>query len=154
MLAAKLLAGRRDGSRLQSVGMKTAAWILAAAAIFVVAVGLGAWWVKGHLFSCGDAEASEILHSLPGAAGLDVDRNVSGDCHLEYETSERMEEFIPALAAYLEARGWKVTSEREIPTNVVSARRGRWQVSVEYEGDAPPPGGVVLVDASVYEVDN
>ena len=134
--------------------MKTAAWILAAAAIFVVAVGLGAWWVKGHLFSCGDGEAAEILHSLPGAAGLDVDRNISGDCYLEYETSERMEEFIPALAAHLEARGWKVTSEREIPTNVVRARRGRWQVSVEYGGDAPPPGDVVIVEASVYEVDN
>ena len=105
--------------------MKTAVWILAAAAIFVVAVGLGAWWVKGHLFSCGDAEAAEILHSLPGAAGFDVDSDVSGDCHLEYETSEPMEEFIPALAAHLEARGWKVTSEREIPTNVVRARRGR-----------------------------
>ena len=134
--------------------MKTAVWILAAAAIFVVAVGFGAWWVKGHLFSCGDAEAAEILHSLPGAAGFDVDSDVSGDCHLEYETSEPMEEFIPALAAHLEARGWKVTSEREIPTNVVRARRGGWQVSVEYEGDAPPPGGVVLVDASVYAVDN
>jgi hypothetical protein len=131
--------------------MKTAAWILAAAAI--VAVGLGAWWVKGHVFGC-DGEAAEILHSLPGAAGLDVDRNISGDCYLEYETSERMEEFIPALAAHLEAGGWKVTSEREIPTNVVRARRGRWQLSVEYGGNAPPPGGVVLVDASVYEVDN
>ena len=54
----------------------------------------------------------------------------------------------------LVARGWKVPREREIPTNVVRARRGGWQVAVEYGGDAPPPRGVVLVDASVYEVDN
>jgi hypothetical protein len=133
--------------------VKRAAWILAAAVVFVVVVGLSAWWVKGHAFSCG-GEAAEILHSLPGAAGRDVGRDVSGDCHLEYETSQPQEEFISALAAFLESRGWKVTSEREIPTNVVSARRGPWQISVGYQGDNEPlPGGAVPVEASVYEVE-
>jgi len=134
--------------------MKTAAWILTAAVVFIVAVGLGAWWVKGHASSCDDAEAAQVLHSLPGAAGSDVDRNISGDCHLEYETSEPLEAFFPALAATLEREGWRVTSETEIPTNTVSARRGGWQIYVEYLGDGPPPGGVVLVDASVFELED
>jgi hypothetical protein len=133
--------------------MRTAAWILAAVAVFVAAAG-GAWWVKGHVFGCDDTEAAEILHSLPGAAGEDVGRNASGDCHLEFETSESMGEFVPTLASYLEAEGWKVTSETEIATNTVKARRGRWVLSVGYEGEVPEQDGVALVDAYVYEVEN
>jgi hypothetical protein len=130
--------------------MRKALWLLAAAAVFLGAVGGGAWWVKNRVVGC-DSGTSKVLHSLPSAGGLDVDRNVSGDCYVEFETFAPMEKFTRNYERRLEAEGWKVSGP-EVPTNSLVARRGRWRVSVEHLVDVRGKGGGFLVDVAAYEV--
>lgn len=108
--------------------------------------------MKNRALGC-DSETSKVLHSLPGASGLDVDRNISGDCYVELETFEPAEKFIRNYERRLDAEGWKV-SGTEVPTNTLDARRGRWRLSVEHLVDERGKGGGFVVDVAAYEVED